>query len=138
MIWRAAWSQFSNEAERMSSGIREDTPTSVTGTGIKESRAAPEDIVLGLVQVRDPNVKVELLRAGRVGPLRRLMVLHPLEGQHHPAVEVERRPAVTERPPRIRPIQHAAEKRLIKPRQLQDIGAIQHDTLELGGHVGPA
>jgi hypothetical protein len=134
----AWWSRFSNEAARMSGGICEDAPTSVTGTGIKQSRAAPEDIVLGLVQVRDPDVKVELLRASRVGPVLRLMVIHPLEGQHHPAVEVERRPAITERPPRIRSVQHSAEKCLIKPRQLQDIGAIQHDTLELAGHEGPA
>jgi hypothetical protein len=114
---RAARSLFPNETERVAGGICEDPPTSVTGTGIKQSGAPPEDIVLCLVQVRDANVKVELLRTGRIGPLRRLMVIHPLEGQHHPAVEVERRPAVTERPPRIRLIQHAAEKRLIKPRQ---------------------
>jgi hypothetical protein len=120
----------------MSCGIRENAPAPPSVTRIKQCRAPPEDIFLGLVQVRDADVKVELLRAGGVRPPRRLMVLHLLEGQHDPAVEVERRPVVTQRPPRIRLIQSAAEKRLVKPGQFPDIGAIQHDTLQLGSHEG--
>src|SRR5690349_1775501 len=63
------------------------------------------------------------------------MVFHPLEGQHEP-VGVKRRPAVAERPPRIRLVHYAAEKRLVEPGQLNDIGTVQHHTLQLGDHEG--
>jgi hypothetical protein len=64
------------------------------------------------------------------------MVFHALEGQHEPTVGVERRPALAERPPRIRLVHYAAEKRLVEPRQLNDIGTVQHHTLQLGDHAG--
>jgi hypothetical protein len=118
----------------MSCWICEDAPAPASTTRIKQRRALPQDVFLGSVQVSDADVKVELLRAAGVRPQRRLMPFHLLEGQYEPAVKVERRPAVTERPPRIRLIQRTAEKRLVKPGQLPDIGAIQHHTLQLGSH----
>jgi uncharacterized protein len=125
-----------NQAERMPGGICEDAPAPPSVTSIKQSCALPEDIFLGSVQVRDPDVKVKLLRARGVRPLRRAIVLHVLEGQHHPPIEVQRRPAVIERPPWIRLIQHTAQQRLVEPGQFAGISAIQHDTLQLGGHEG--
>ena len=44
----------------MSGGDLRDSPTSVTRHRHQAGRAAPEDIVLALIQVRDPDVKVEL------------------------------------------------------------------------------
>lgn len=98
----------------MSCRICEDAPAPPSITRIKQSPAPSEDIFLGLVQVLDPDVKVELLRTSRVRPLRRPMIFHLLEGQHEPPVQVKRRPAVIQRPPRIRLIHHTAEKRLVK------------------------
>jgi hypothetical protein len=69
-----------------------------------------------------------------VRPLRWLVMFDLLEGQNEPVVEVERRPAVVHRPPRVRLIQHTAEKRLVEPGQFEDIGAIQDDTLQSGSH----
>jgi hypothetical protein len=120
----------------MSCGVCADTPAPLPVTRIKQRPAPPEDIFLGLVQILDPDVKVELLRAGGVRPPRRLMISHLLERQHHPTVQVERRPAVTQRPPRIRLIQRTAKKRLVEPGQFRYIGAIQHHTLQLGSHEG--
>lgn len=67
---------------------------------------------------------------------RWLIVVHPLEGQHEPAVGVECGPALPERPPRIRLVHYAAEKRLVEPGQPNDIGTVQHHALQLGDHAG--
>ncbi|MFE5097759.1 hypothetical protein ACFRCI_47785 [Streptomyces sp. NPDC056638] len=45
-----------------------------------------------------------------VRPLRRPMVFDALESQYEPTVGVERRPALAERPPRIRLVHYAAER----------------------------
>lgn len=95
-----------------------------------------EDVFLGLIQVLDPQVKVELLGVSGVRPPRRLMVVHALESQHEPAVGVERRPAITRRPSRIRLVHYPTEKPLVEPGQLSDVSTVQHHTLQIGDHEG--
>ena len=120
----------------MSRGIGEDTPAPHSVSGIEQGGAAARDDRLSLVQVPDPEIKVELLRADGVRPARRLMPCHLLEGKHHPVIEVKRRPVVIERPPRVRLVQHAAEKRVVEPGQLPGIRAVQHDALQPSDHEG--
>lgn len=125
-----------DQAERVSCGVSEYAPTPLSVATVEQRGAPLEHAFLSLVQVLDPEVEVELLGAGGVQPLRRLMVLHALEGQHEPSISVESRPAFAERPPRIRLVHHAAEKRLVELGQLSNIGTVQHDTLQLRDHAG--
>ena len=125
-----------DETERVSCRIREDAPTPLSITRVEQSGAPREDVVLSLFQVLDLQVEVELLRVSRVRPPRRLVVVHALEGQHEPTTGVECRPALPERPPRIRLVHYAAEKRLVEPGQANDIDAVQHHALQLGDHEG--
>lgn len=123
-----------DETERVSCRIREDAPTPLSVTFVEQRPAAIEDVLLGSVQVLDRQVKMELLGMSGVGPPRRPIVFRALEGQDEPTVGVERCPALAERPPWIRPVHHAAEKRLVEPGQLTDISTVQHHTLQLGNH----
>ena len=99
-----------DQAERVTGRIGEDTPAALRVTGIKQCGAEFEDMLLGVVQLLDLQVEVELLGAGGVGPPRWPMSFHALEGEHHPSIVVEGRPAVVERPPRVRLVHHAAEQ----------------------------
>jgi hypothetical protein len=125
-----------DETERMPRRIREDPPAPLPVTDVEQRGTQLEDLLLGLVQVPDTQVEVKLLGTSGVRPPRRLMITHALEGEHEPAVGVERRPRVVERPPRIRPVHLATKKRLVEPGQLNDIGAVQHHTLKIGDHEG--
>lgn len=125
-----------DEAERVSCGVREDAPTPLRITIVEQRGTQIEDVCLSLIQVLDLQVDAELLRQDEIPPTRWLIVPHPLESQHEATLGVERHPAVVERPPRIRLVHLAAEKRLVEPGQLNDIGAIQHPTLQLGDHAG--
>lgn len=100
----------SDETERVPCRIREDTPTPLSVSRIEQCGAPFEDLFLGFVQVLDPQVEVELLRPSGIRPPWRPMIFNPLEGQHEPAVGMERRPAVAERPPRIRLVHNTADK----------------------------
>src|SRR6185437_11783291 len=88
----------------------------------------------GLRRAPPGRLRVELLRASGIRPLWRLIILHALEGQHEPTVEVKSRPALTERPSSIRLVHHATEKRLVEPGQLSNVCTVQHDALQLGDH----
>jgi len=125
----------SDETEGVSCRVDKDAPTAIPLTLVEQCGAPIEDAFLGSFQVLDPQVQVELLGPSGVRPPWWLMVFHPLEGKHKP-VGVKRRPAVAERPPRIWLVHYAAEKRLVEPGQLNDIGTVQHHTLQLGDHEG--
>lgn len=101
---------FEDDTERVTCRVREDAPTALPVTAVNEGGPETEDLFLGLVEVPDRHVEVELLGPGRIGPARRPMVFHALEGEHQPGGDVQRRPAVAEGPPRIRLVHHAAEK----------------------------
>lgn len=117
----------------MACRIREDPPTPFAAALVEQGGAPVEDVLLSAFEVLDPQVQVELLGLGGVRPPWWSMVLHPLEGEHEP-VGVKGRPAVAERPPRIRPVHLAAEERPVEPGQPDDVGTVQHHTLELGDH----
>jgi hypothetical protein len=125
-----------DKTKRVPRRIREDPPALLPITDVEQCGAQLEDLLLGLVKVLGMQVEVKLLRTSGVRPPRRLMIIHALESEHEPAVGVERRPRVIERPPRIRPIHLATKKRLVEPGQLNDIGAVQHHTLQVGDHEG--
>ena len=125
----------SDETEGVSCRVDKDAPTAIPLTLVEQCGAPIEDAFLGSFQVLDPQIKVELLGPSGVRPPRRPMVFHPLEGQHEP-VGVESRPTLAERPPRIRLVHYAAEKRLVEPGQLNNNGTVQHHTLQLGDHEG--
>lgn len=125
-----------DETERVSCRIRKDAPTPLSITLVEQCGAPLEDVFLGSFQILDPQVKVELLGVSSLRPPRRPMAFHALEGQHQTTVDVERRPALAKRPPRIWLVHHAAKKRLVEPGQLNDIGTVQHHTLQLGDHEG--
>ena len=62
----------------MTCRICEDPPAALPVTGVEQRGTEFQDMLLGLVEVPDLQVEVELLRASRVRPLRRPMVFHTL------------------------------------------------------------
>ncbi len=80
----------------MTCRVRENTPTALPVTAVEQRGTQPEDVFLGLVEVLDPQVEVELLGSNGIRPLRWPVVFHALEGQHEPRVGVKRRPTVVE------------------------------------------
>jgi hypothetical protein len=123
-----------NEAERVTCRVCVDPPAALAITDVERVCAELEDLLLRLVEILDSQVKVELLRASRIRPSWLLVVRYPLETQHEPRVEVERRPVHAERPPGIRLVDHAAQECLVEPREFQGIGAVQHHALQVGDH----
>ncbi len=95
----------------MSGGVGEYAPAPPSVARVQHGRAPLEDAGLSLAEIADRNVKVDLMGASGVRPLRRPIVVHLLERQHGTPVEVERRPAVAEEPARIWLVQHAGQKR---------------------------
>lgn len=92
----------------MACGVGVDAPAAGGVTGVENRGAEGEDLLLGLVEVLDTDVEVELLGSGGIRPLRRPMVVNALEGEHHAGLEVKGRPVVIERPPGIGPVDRAA------------------------------
>lgn len=111
-----------------------DPPAALAFADVEQRGAELQHLFVGLIEILYPQVEVELLWASGVRPTRREMVSHALEGQHEPRFGVEGRPAVVERPPRVRLVYHATEKGQIEPGKLKDVGTVQHHTLEAGDH----
>ena len=66
----------------MAGRVCEDPPTA--GVGVEQGGAEGEDLVLGLAEVGDVEVQMELLREGGVRPLRRLVVLQRWNAKTRP------------------------------------------------------
>src|SRR6185437_16040511 len=104
------------------------------GTLVQQPRSRGQHLFLGLVQVRDTEVKMELLRPGRVGPLRRHVVSYLLEGQDESGRRVQGRPAVTQGPSPILLIDSPTKQRLVELGEFRRLGAVQHHTLHVSDH----
>jgi hypothetical protein len=125
---------ITDQTERVTCRICIDPPAAHAVADVKQRGAEPEDMFLCLIEILDAQIEMELLRASGIWPLRRLVVLHALEGEHQPGIGVQGRPAIIEGPTRIRLVDHSAEKRQVKPGELEDVGAVQHDALKAGDH----
>jgi hypothetical protein len=110
-----------NETEGVACRVCVDLPAVLVITGVERRCAELEDLLLGLVEIPDSQVKVELLRAGRVGPSRWLVVLHPLEAEHDARAGVEGRPVLAGRPPGVGLVDHAAKERLVELSEFQGV-----------------
>jgi hypothetical protein len=75
-------------------------------------------------------VQVELLRMGGIRPPRGDVAVDGLERQYRARGRVESRPAIADRPPRIRMIDAAAKQRAIEFRELSRIRAVQHHAFQ--------
>jgi hypothetical protein len=94
-------------------------------------RIAPEGehLRLGLIDVVDHDVDMELLREGRVGPARRLVVGGVLEAQADG-------PAVADIDPvPIHPGDRQAQQLRIEPRQRPRIWTVEHHTSQSTDHL---
>ena len=87
---------LADETERVTCRIRVDPPAAVALAVVKQGGAKFEDLFLCLIEIPDRQIEVELLRATRFWPLRRLMVFRSLESKHKPGVSVQGRPAIIE------------------------------------------
>jgi hypothetical protein len=125
---------LADEAERVTCGICIDSPAALAVAGVEQRGAEVKYLSLGLVEILDPEVEMELLRASGIWPLRRLVVFDALEGEHQPGAGVKRCPAIIERPARIRLVHRAAEQRRVEPGKLSNVGAVQHHALQVGDH----
>jgi hypothetical protein len=124
-----------DEAEGMACGVGVDAPAAGGVTGVENRGTESEDLLLGLVEVLDADVEVELLGAVGIRPLRRPMAVNALEGEHHAGLEVEGRPVVVERPPGIGPVDRATEERPVEPGELQGVRTVQHHALQVADHA---
>ena len=75
-----------DEAERVTRRICVDPPAALAAPVVNERGAEPEGMLLGLLQILDPKVEMELLGASRIAPPRRPVVLNSLEGEHQPGI----------------------------------------------------
>jgi hypothetical protein len=116
----------------MACGIREDPPAA--GIDVQQRGAETENVRLGLLEVRDLDVQVKLLRVRGVRPPRRAVTLDALERQCEARADVKGREAAADRPPLIRLVDHTAEKRPVEVRQFQSIRTVQHHALQLASH----
>jgi hypothetical protein len=64
----------------MSCWVREDPPAA--GIDMEQRGTQAEDLLLGLIEVRDLEIQMKLLRVCRVRPLRSLVVLRALEPEY--------------------------------------------------------
>jgi hypothetical protein len=123
-----------DETERVTCRIRIDPPAALAVAVVKQRGSEPEGLFLGLSEILDPEVQVELLRPSGIWPLRRPVVLYALESEHQPGAGMEGRPAIIQRPARIGLVHHAAEKGLVETGELEYVSAVQHDALNVGDH----
>ncbi len=120
------------QAERMTCRVCEDPPAA--SVDMKQCGAETEDLVLGLLEVRDIDIQVKLLRVRGVRPLWRSVVLHTLKREHEAGAGMKSRKVVADRPPGIGLIDHATQKRLVKLREFQNILAVQNHALQPADH----
>jgi len=113
-----------------------DPPAARAVATVEKRCAELEDLFLDPIEIRYSQIEVELLRASRVRPSRRLIVSHPLESEDEPGPGVEGRPALAQRPSRIRPVDRSAENRPVEAGKLGDVRAVKHHTLKAGDHEG--
>jgi hypothetical protein len=119
----------------MACWICEDSPTA--GVDMEEGGTEVEDLFVGLVEVRDINVQMKLLRMRDVRPLRRAVIRHPLEPEHEARGGVKARKVVADCPPGIGLVDDTTEERLIEKRKFQRIRAVQNHALQLADHNTP-
>ncbi len=120
----------------MTCWISEDAPTARCFAGIEQRRAELDCALLGVVEVRNSQIQVELLGTRLVRPLRGRVVFDPLEGEYQPGLRMEGRPGVVERPSPIGFVHDASEERRVEPGKLLDIRTVQHHTLQFCDHSG--
>jgi hypothetical protein len=82
------------EAEGMARGVCADPPAA--SVSVKQRGAEVEDLLLGLVEVRDVEVQMELLRVRGIRPLRCPVGLHPLEREYETRSRVKLREVSTD------------------------------------------
>ena len=116
----------------MACGVRADPPAA--SVEVKQRAAELDDLLLCLVEVRYIDVEVKLLRVRAIRPLRCLVVLYLLEPEDETGSRVERGEVVTDCPPGIGPVDHAAQERLVERSEFTDIRAVQNHTLQLADH----
>ena len=75
-------------------------------------------------------VQVELLWVGGIRPPRGDVAVDGLERHYRARGRVESRPAIADRPPRIRMIDAAAKQGAIEFREFSRIRAVQHDAFQ--------
>ncbi len=115
----------------MPGGIGVDTPSSRT---VEQRRARGQGVLFGRIQIRYPEVQMELLRSGRIRPLRCPEVGYALKGEDEAGRCMQGCPAVAESPPAIRTIDGASEQRSVKLGEERGLGTIEDDALEFGDH----
>lgn len=125
-----------DETKRVTCWIGEDAPAAHYLAGIEQRRTEFDYLFLGVVEVRNFQIQMELLGTSRVRPLRGRVVFHTLEGEHQTALCMDGRPGFVECPPRIGFVHHAIEKRRVEQRKLNDIATVQDHTLQLTDHSG--
>jgi hypothetical protein len=94
------------KAEGVADRIGIDTPT--TRVDVEQRRAELQNSRVGLIEVGDVDVQVELLRVGVVWPLRRPEVLYALEPEHETGFRVQGREVIVDGPPGICPVDFPA------------------------------
>ena len=105
-----------------------------TGVDVERRRAGLEDPRVGLVEIGDLDVKVELLRVRAVWPLRRSEVRHALEREHQAGFGVQGREVIVDGPPGIRPVNLATEQGLVEPGEPKSVGAVKNHALQSADH----
>jgi hypothetical protein len=116
----------------MACGVREDPPAA--GIGMQQRGAETEHVRLSLVEVRDFDVQVKLLRVRGVRPPRCAVILDALERQYEARADVQGREVAADRPPRIRLVDHTAEKRPVELCQSRHVRTVQDHALQLADH----
>src|ERR1700722_438236 len=104
------------------------------GVDVERRRGRFEDPRVGLVEIGDVDVKVELLRVRAVWPLRRPEVRHSLEREHQAGFGVQGREVIADGPPGIRPVDLATEQRLVEPGESKSVGAVKNHALQRADH----
>ena len=112
----------------MPSRVGVDSPAARVGA--EQPGSDSENQAVGLVEVRDRHVEMDLLRTCWIGPLRRLVVRDTLKAEHQPLGCVQSREVRARGPPTIRSVDLTPKQRLVEPGKPAGVGAIQNDALQ--------
>ena len=120
----------------MACRVGEDPPAA--GIGLQQPGTLGEDLCLGDIEVGHLDVEMELLRVRGVRPPRRTVIRHLLEREYQARVDMQGRKVAADRPPRIRPVDRAAKKRLVELREFRHVRAVKDHALQLAEHQAPS
>lgn len=79
LMRKSAGLSVADETKRMTCRVCIDPPAARAFADVEQRGAEPQDLFVGLIEILDPQVEVELLWASGVRPTRREMVFHALE-----------------------------------------------------------